>query len=341
MTIKSQIITDKKHLQFLRSQNFDIYVQHPNFGKFNQELNDEYFCFALSCNSKVVISSLCILIKAKRGYFIYLPYGPVYDEDFKDHLGQFFKDLKQISKQKNACFIRISPYVEHSTQSLNLFKKIGFHHAPMHMIAQNTAILDLKDQTEQSLLKAMNKNHRNLIKKALKTPDLKVKVSTDISDISKVSNLLKITAKRHKFVPFSQKYLETEFKNFQDENAGRIYLCYYKDELIAASITYQYGKTKVYKHGASNMKYKNIPASYLIQFKSIQDALSDKLHSYNFWGVAPSKEHKKHPFYGITHFKLGFGSKQIDLLPALDMTVNFRYILNWLIETFRRLKRGF
>ena len=341
MTIKSQIITDKKHLQFLRHQNFDIYVQHPNFGKFNEELNDEYFCFALSCNSKVIISSLCILIKAKRGNFIYLPYGPVYNEDFKDHLGQFFKDLKQIAKQKNACFIRISPYKQLNTESLNLFKKIGFHIAPMHMIAQNTAVLDLNGKTEQSLLKAMNKNHRNLIKKSLKTLDLTVKVSSDINDISKVSNLLKITAKRHNFIPFSQNYLETEFKYFQSENAGRIYLCYFKDELIAASITYQFGKTKVYKHGASNMKYKNIPASYLIQWKSIQDALTDNIHNYNFWGIAPSKDHKNHPFYGITHFKLGFGSKQIDLLPALDMVVNFRYIFNWLIETFRRLKRGF
>ena len=175
----------------------------------------------------------------------------------------------------------------------------------------------------------------------LKVQDLTIKVSTDINDIKLVANLLEITAKRHKFTPFSLKYLEAEFSTFQECKAGRIYLCYYQDELIAASITYQNGKTKVYKHGASNMKYKNIPASYLIQWQSILDALKDGLHTYNFWGVAPSKDHKKHPFYGITHFKLGFGAKQLDLLPAMDMMVNFRYIFNWLIETLRRLKRGF
>jgi len=341
MKTKSQIISDKKHIQFLKSQNFDIYVQHPNFGKFNQSLNDEYFCFALLKDSKVIISSLCILIKAKRGHFIYLPYGPVYNDDVKEHLGQFFKDLKRIAKEKSASFIRISPYIKSNKENLQTFKKSKFFKAPMHMIAQNTALLNLTDQDEKSLLKSMNKNHRNLIKKALKTQDLKIQVSTDIKDIQKVSNLLEITAKRHNFTPFSLKYLETEFKTFQEINAGKIYLCYYQDELIAASITYQYGKTKVYKHGASNMKYKNIPASYLIQWQSILDALTDGLQAYNFWGVAPSKEHKSHPFYGITHFKLGFGAKQLDLLPAMDTVVNIRYILNWFIETFRRLKRGF
>ncbi|MBT5346766.1 peptidoglycan bridge formation glycyltransferase FemA/FemB family protein [bacterium] len=341
MKIKSQIITDKKHIQFLNSQNFDIYVQHPNFGKFNHNLGDEYFCFALLKNSKPIISSLCILIKAKRGHFFYLPYGPVYNDDFKDHLGQFFKGLKQIAKEKNISFIRISPYKEISKQNLQTFKKNNFFKAPMHMIAQNTALLDLKNKDEKAILKAMNKNHRNLIRKGLKNSDLSVKVSTDVKDIKKVSNLLQITAKRHNFTPFSQKYLETEFQSFQDLKAGRIYLCYYQEELIAASITYQFGKTKVYKHGASNMKYKNIPASYLIQWHSILDALKDKLEVYNFWGVAPSQNHKDHPFYGITHFKLGFGAKQIDLIPALDMRINFRYIFNWLIETIRRLKRGF
>ena len=341
MKIKSQIISDKKHIQFLNSNNFDIYVQHPSFGKFNQILGDEYFCFALFKNSKPIISSLCILIKAKRGHFIYLPYGPVYNDDFKDHLDQFFKGLKQVAKEKNASFIRVSPYKELNNQSLQTFKKSNFFKAPMHMIAQNTALLDLKNKDEKAILKAMNKNHRNLIRKSLKTQDLTIKVSTDVNDIKLVANLLEITAKRHKFTPFSLKYLETEFSAFQEINAGRIYLCYYQEELIAASITYQNGKTKVYKHGASNMKYKNIPASYLIQWQSILDALKDGLHTYNFWGVAPSKDHKKHPFYGITHFKLGFGAKQLDLLPAMDMMVNFRYIFNWLIETLRRLKRGF
>lgn len=341
MKIQSQIITDSQHIQFLENMQFDIYVQHPNFGKFNQELGDEYFCFGLFQDSKLIISSLCILIKARRGHFLYLPYGPIYNDEFKDHLSDFMQGLKSIAIQKACSFIRVSPYKEFNKQRLQTFKKLNFWKAPMHMIAENTAILNLKDQTQQSLLKYMNKNHRNLIKKALKTQDLSIRVSTDIQDIQKVSDLLQVTAQRHKFIPFSLKYLKTEFQAFQEQKAGRIYLCYYKEELIAASITYQFGKTKVYKHGASNMKYKNLPASYLIQWQSICDALADNLENYNFWGVAPTKDYRKHPFYGITHFKLGFGSTQIDLLPALDMPLNLRYIINWFIETIRRFKRGF
>ena len=42
------------------------------------------------------------------------------------------------------------------------------------------------------------------------------------------------------------------------------------------------------------MKYKNIPASYLIQWQSILDALADGLQTYNF-GELHLKEHKNHP----------------------------------------------
>ncbi len=336
-----QIIKDQEHINFLNQQKFDIYVQHPLFGEFNQELNDEYFCFAAMVDNQVKVSSLCILIKAKRGNFLYLPYGPVYSPGSEQYLADYFQGLKSFAKSKNCSFVRFSPYLESSQENMELFQAIGARKAPMHMIAEHTCVLDLEGQSPDSLLKAMNKNHRNLIRKALKTKDLAVRVSTNIQDIALVAKMLETTAKRHKFVAFSQKYLETEFRTLAKIQAGKIYLAYYKDELVACAIMYQFGSSKVYKHGASTQQYRNLPSSYLIQWQSILDALESGIKNYNFWGVAPSKEAKKHPFYGITHFKLGFGAKQINLLPALDLPITIFYCFNWIVETLRRLKRGF
>jgi lipid II:glycine glycyltransferase (peptidoglycan interpeptide bridge formation enzyme) len=61
---------------------------------------------------------------------------------------------------------------------------------------------------------------------------------------------------------------------------------------------------------------------------------------YNFWGIAKEGD-KKHPFYGITHFKKGFGGFEKDLLPAHDLKVSFKYWIDYVIETLRRIKRGF
>jgi len=334
-----KITNSEDHLRFLKDQNFNIYVQHPLFGEFNQNLGDEYFCFSGLKNNQIVISSLCILIKAKRGNFLYLPYGPI----FKDHsiVKDYFSELKNLAKQKGCNFVRISPFLDYTQQNLNLFKSSGFTKSPMHMIAENTCVLDLKDKTKDEVLKGMNKNHRNLIKKSLKTKELEVKVSSDSKDIKILHDLLIETSKRHGFTPFSLEYLKQEFDTFKKIKAGKIYIAYYNSKPIAASIFYQFCDTKVYKHGASLSEFRNVPASYLIQWTSILDAINDNIHNYNFWGVAPSKEHKNHPFYGITHFKMGFGSKQIDLIPALDLPINMFYWFNWIIETLRRKKRGF
>jgi len=62
---------------------------------------------------------------------------------------------------------------------------------------------------------------------------------------------------------------------------------------------------------------------------------------YNFWGIAPDGSSPKHPFAGITHFKKGFGGKQIDLLRCQDLPLAPKYYINWGVETLRRLKRGF
>ena len=339
MKIEYKIIDNKTHLDFLNNQNFDIYVQHPLYGEFNQKLNDEYFCFAAFSKDNVLISSLCILIKAKRGNFIYLPYGPIISES--KYLKQFFNKLKELAKEKGCTFIRTSPFIQKETQLAFDFENLGLRESPMHMIAENTCILDLKGKKEDEVLKSMNKNHRNLIRKSLKFKGLTIKVSKDIKDIKTVHSLLVETSKRHSFTPFSLRYLQSEFESFQKIDAGRIYIVLLDDKPIAASIFYQFKKTKVYKHGASLTQFRKVPASYLMQWQSIQDAIKDGIENYNFWGIAPSKDHKDHPFYGITHFKMGFGSNQIDLISAKDLPINSFYWFNWVVETLRRIKRGF
>ena len=76
-------------------------------------------------------------------------------------------------------------------------------------------------------------------------------------------------------------------------------------------------------------------------WESIKEAKNRGMKYYNFWGIAPDKARKNHPFYGITHFKKGFGGYKKELLPAQDLPVSVKYWFNWVIETFRSIKRGF
>jgi lipid II:glycine glycyltransferase (peptidoglycan interpeptide bridge formation enzyme) len=340
MTYTFKKITDKYKWEiFLSTQPYQLFVQSWAYGEFNKDLGDDAFVLgAYDENTKLIGGSLVLRVKAKRGDFFYCPYGPILDFENLELLTEFTKELKTLAKASKVDFIRISPFTLATPQVESNLSKAKFRQAPMHMIAEYTWILDL-DQDEVDLLKNMNQNHRNLIRRATKE-GVAIKSSEEVLDVKKVHDLLSETASRHKFVPFSLKYMEAEFKAFQNIGKAKIYFAYHEGDLISSAIIYFYGNSAVYRHGASSSNKIKIPSSYAIQWQAIQDAKARGLKYYNFWGIAP-EGNKKHPFYGITHFKKGFGGFGLALVNAKDLPVRFGYVKNWIIETLRRIKRGF
>jgi len=324
--------------EFLSKQDPQIYVQSWDYGEFNKLQGDDFLVLGAYQDNKLIGGSLFIEIHAKRGNFLYAPYCPILDYENHELLKDFFTAAKSIAKKRKVSFIRISPFIDDSPELRSRLKKLGFKKAPMHMIAERTWILPL-DKEPELLMKDMKQNHRNLTRRSDRE-GVEIIRSTNPEDLKTVHELLEATAKRHNFVPFSLKYLEDEFNTFATHNAAQIYIAKHEDDVLAAAIVYFYGDTAVYKHGASNMLKPKVPASYGVQWAAIQDAYERGLKYYNFWGIAPEGD-KKHPFYGITHFKKGFGGHDRNLLPAHDLPVNWKYIVNYVIETIRRVKRGF
>ena len=323
---------------FLDTQEYQIFVQSSGYAEFNQSTGDPAFYVGLFERTKLVGGSLVIHVHAKRGDFFYLPYGPILDFHNTDQLQVFVEELKIIAKQKKVNFIRISPFVDDEAVFKNNLKQLGFQKAPMHMIAETTWILNL-EPAQEDILKNMRQNHRNLIRRA-ERDKVVITTSESVEDISKLHELLKETAIRHKFHAYSLDYLTKEFQTFQKKGQAKMYLAHHEGDLLAISVVYFYKNTAVYRHGASNMLKPKVPASYAIQWQAIQDAKSYGCKYYNFWGIAPEGA-TKHPFWGITTFKKGFSGFQKDLLPAYDLPTSWKYSINWLIETFRRIKRGF
>ena len=206
------------------------------------------------------------------------------------------------------------------------------------MIAEITTMIDL-EQEEVDLLKNMNQNHRNLIRRCTKE-GLEIKTSEEVLDLKVLHELLLTTAKRHKFTPFSLKYLENEFKTFQNRGEAKLYFAYHQGDLLGVAMIIFHGNSAIYRHAASSDIKSKIPSAYGIQWEAIQEAKRRNMKYYNFWGIAPSGN-KKHPFYGITHFKKGFGGFVLNLVPAHDLPISKKYYLNWIVETLRRIKRGF
>lgn len=339
-------ITNKERWDdFLNNQLYTIFVQSSSYANFFKAMGENTWFFGIFEKDKLLGGSLVASTHAKRGDFLFLPYGPIFDqkmsyEKTQELLKTFFDYLKNFAKEKKYDFIRVSPFIEDTKENKKLFTKLGFLSSPMHILAENTWILDIT-KSEEVLLMDMKKNHRNLIRRCEKK-GVKIKKERNIDGLKEFNKIHDETAKRHNFHRFSDKYVEKEFKEFSKNDQSLIFKSFLPDgRLDSSSIIMFYGNMAAYRHSGSLSLDNKLPTSYLLQWEAIKEAKKRGIKYYNFWGVAPENSKKKHPFRGITHFKKGFGGFSLDLIHCMDLKINNKYYLTWIIEYIRKIKRGF
>lgn len=336
-----QKITDKNIWEtFVKSMEYTPMTQAWQYGEFYNHIKEKHWVFGIYKGDTLVGGALVLSVHAKRGNFLFIPYGPLMATDDTQALGDLFTHIRRHAKREGYSFIRVSPFVDDTESNQNIYKELGFRHAPLHMLAETTWMLPLQDKHEDDMMMDMNKNHRNLIRRCMRD-GVRVETHKDKKQLEKFNSLHDVTAKRHKFTRFSDEYVAEEFNAFAPDEVLVLHAYLPEDELDASAVVYFYGDMAAYRHGASLMQNKKLPSSYLLQWTAITEAKKRGIKYYNFWGIAPDDAPKSHPFKGITHFKKGFGGFQKDLLPAQDLVVSNKYYVNWIIETIRRKKRGF
>jgi peptidoglycan pentaglycine glycine transferase (the first glycine) len=340
MEIK-QLKNTNQWSDFLVKQTFSPFVQAPAYADFYAYMDEKSWIFGIFDDNILVGGSLVVGTHAKRGNYLYLPYGPILpDVNTVQALEKLKNNLLDLAKSEGMDFVRISPFIDNTRENELLYKNSNFRPAPMHVLAENTWLLDISDNKEV-LLSKMKKNHRNLIRRC-EREGVKINIKIDNTGLKQFGKLFDETVKKHNFHRFSDKYINNEFTAFAKKRSA-IYIEAYlpNGQLDAAAIFMFYGNMACYRHSASLNLDKKLPTSYLIQWSAILEAKKRGIKWYNFWGVAPNSESKKHPFYGITHFKKGFGGYQKDLLHCQDYVLTKKYWFNWIIESLRRIRRGF
>jgi len=326
--------------EFVKKQDFSLFVQSSNWGELYKTLGEKSWIIGIYKREKLVGGSLVVSTHAKRGNFLFLPYGPILDYTDKHAFSILITYLKKFAKENKYNFIRVSPYIDNNKKNKEIFKENGFRPSPIHIIAENTWLLKL-DKDNEDLLSEMKKNHRNLIRRCQRE-GVTVKKLTDKKALERLNDMHDTVVKRHNFFRFSRKFITNEFNQFSKNDNALIFESKLPDGTIDASaIIIFYGTMACYRHSASLNTNKKLPSSYLIQWEVIKEAKKRGMKWYNFWGIAPENSSSKHPFKGITHFKTGFSGETKNLLPCQDLKISKKYWFNWVIETARRIKRGF
>lgn len=345
MTIKQ--IKDKQEWDnFVMSQSFYTFFQSWNWGEFQKKQGQKIWRLGFFDGGEIKGGGFFYKIEAKRGTFLVSPHGPFLDWGNNKEVNFFLQKIKKIASQENCWFVRLGIPEKKSKKTQSLLKNYDLQErpAPTSYSAENLWLLDATPD-EETLLGQMRKGHRYSIRKA-KREGAKVEKLKNLKNkklknqaIEDFYQIYQKTLAREDFTGFSKTYLKNELKSFADDNQCLIFHTKYKGEVIASALIIYYGNYGFYHQGASTRKYKKVPATHILQWEAIKEAKKRGCQYYNFWGIAPPGADKKHPWHGLTFFKQGFGGQRLDLVPARDIKLDWKYNFTRLIEKWQRRKR--
>ncbi|MDD5026339.1 MAG: peptidoglycan bridge formation glycyltransferase FemA/FemB family protein [Candidatus Peribacteraceae bacterium] len=342
---------------FLGTQTFHPFLQSWTMGEVYRSIDQDPVRLVVHEGDEIAGICQAIVVPARRGRHLAVHYGPIMSSKLAESnrtscLDSLFRELRRIATLERCAFIRLSPFWlrEPNSDIPNTLP------SPLHLLAEHVWYLPLRHPdpwsvqhailesatvpTEDELLMNMRKTTRNLIRRA-ERDGVEIVASADPeNDVETFIALHEETRKRHGFTPYSDAFFRAQVRLFAARGECTVYLARFEKEVIASSIhIHTFGETS-YHHGASSFKHAKIPASYLLQWRAITDAIRRGDHIYNFWGIAPEGV-IRHPFLGVTLFKTGFGGTKIDLVHCIDIPLNPLYRLTRLIEQVRKWRRGF
>jgi lipid II:glycine glycyltransferase (peptidoglycan interpeptide bridge formation enzyme) len=315
--------------KFLLASNQVNFLHSWQWGEMQRRLFRPVFRWGLYRDSRLAGLIQLIKVKAKRATYFECPGGPVIDWR-QPTVHWLLAYLKAWAKTEGASFIRLRPNILANRENLALVYQAGARRAPMHLTAETTWVLPL-EPAEAVLLAGMRKTTRYLIRKAAKL-GVAVTASAAVADIDQLFALQAETVGRKHFVPFSREYFLAELRAFAPDHI-RLFKASIRGKLLAIAMIIFYGREAVYHYSGSSSEYRDIPASYLLQWEVIKFAKKIGCRRYNFWGYTDNPRHR---FFGPSLFKQGFGGQRLDYLPAHDLIVAPAYWFNFAVETWRR-----
>ena len=331
--------------KFVIAQKEHSFLHSWAWGEVQKKTEEDIIRVGVYDGKELLAVSLIIVVRAKRGAFLFVPHGPIFKDgvnkkDILKILSDFFVEE---AKKLNVLFARVSFLLEENEENNKMINEldVNYKDAPIYMHAENTWFLKL-DKSEDELLMDMRKTARNLIRRA-KKEGVEIESKNSKENLDVFMKLYTETVKKHKFTPFSKKFIKTEieeFENMKKKGIGaKLYVAKWQGHILSSAIVIHYGHSAYYHHGANSSKHIKIPSSYALQWQAILDAKKAGKDFYNFWGVTKSTS-EKHPWAGLTKFKKGFGGEGKDYIHAKDIPVSFKYIKPRAVDYIRMFRRN-
>ncbi|MEK7673601.1 MAG: peptidoglycan bridge formation glycyltransferase FemA/FemB family protein [Patescibacteria group bacterium] len=326
---------------FLNEVQPQSFLQDFEWGEIEKSLGHEILRLEIyNSQTNADLMGVCQIIgyKAKRGNFLLIPHGPVLstqiiiENQFASIIIEIIKFLKLEDYHKRYAFIRLNSSTLFNDDDIAALKKIEFRPAPIYSVSENMWVKNLQ-KSEEELLNEMTSTNKKLVNDAMKKPYLEIECSTALSKIDEFWKIYEDLAKRKEFAPYSYNLIKKEFEIFGNEKKALLYFGKVEGKIVSCALIV-YSHNIAFYHHSGSLPIKE-PINHKLQWQIILDAKNAGCKYYNFWGITLSVN-KKHPWWGLTQFKKGFGGELLKFIPAMDYAFSKKYWFNFAIEKIRR-----
>jgi lipid II:glycine glycyltransferase (peptidoglycan interpeptide bridge formation enzyme) len=337
MEIK-EVLEEKPWEEFLTRQPHTSFLQSWAWGEFQDKLGFSHHRFGTYQGGALDGVCQALIGRRKLGSFVYVPRGPILKSFERGRAQETLKYLRNFAAGEKVDYLRVEPHWEASPDLEELFREEGYRRAQVvtSQAGGVSLLLDLS-LSEEELLTQMRKTTRYLVKNAAGL-GIEIHRSADPRQLEEFHRLMRVTHRRQSFVPQSRNYLQTQFETLAPRGMSELVLAKYQGDILSAAVVFSYGDTVTYVHGASIRS--SVPTSYFLLWEIIKEAKKDGYRYFDFWGISPN-DNPRHPWYGYSLFKKGFGGYRVDYAGVWDYPLAPKYWVVFGVEKFRRLLKRY
>lgn len=312
--------------EFIKNHPKGLYVHSHKWAKVKTMW--EWKAVIFRNEQSVIKGTACVLIRKiplVNRSLMYCCRGFVCDENDFDTFDILLEAVLQIGKQYKAFCLKTDPEIEAENAAFkaHLLSK-GFTEQNCgcknfeNVQPRFVYCLDYHHLSADELFMTFKSEYRNRIRKAVKKG-----VSVKICSADKLKafyELMKQTGQRDGFQVRPEAYFQKILDAFGED--ARLYMAYYNGRAVAGAIAIRSPHIMKYQYGASASTQRNLYASYLIQWEMIKWGLESGCQVYDFGGISGDFENKNNPYYGLYHFKHGFGGYVKTFVGEFDLIIS-------------------
>lgn len=275
----------KRYNDFIRNSEYARPMQDTNWSKIKSNWTHDFVY--LEENKQIIAVMSVIGIKNTNGkHFLYAPRGPVCD--FKDTklVEALIKEAEPLREKYDAFLLRMDPELNFDEKLVYDYRKMGYDFRSVgidtHAFTQPryNMIIDLSSQDEDEIFESFSSKGRYNIRKSIRA-GIKTICKTDEESLDIFYELTKIMAERQGIGHRPKDYYERLIKYLD----GKIFLSYFEDKPLSASLLIPYGNKVYYLYAASSNEMRNKMPNYNMIWEEIKWCLENNYDYLDLGGT--------------------------------------------------------